>query len=264
MNAVGATNNPPGGRMNPAGAGVSTPGSAPEAPASGLVQIAFKGRRLGLFANPEGLPLARGRAVVVEVERGIDLGQVFALDVPGARGRPEELTRVLRLATPEDLALLEELRREEPPALARVKSRVAHFALPMHMVDAEYQLDRNRVTFYFTADHRIDFRELVRDLAGIFRTRIELRQISTRDAARRLGGLGPCGLSLCCASFLHDFERVTLQMARAQGTTLNPARLSGLCGRLLCCLSYESCAARNGGEPDPLPCEGGCAGCADA
>ena len=120
-----------------------------------------------------------------------------------------------------------------------VKERVGHFGLPMHLVDAEFQFDRNRVTFFFTADHRIDFRELVRDLAGIFRTRIELRQINARDAARRLGGCGSCGRPVCCASFLQDFERVTLQAARSQRASTSPLRLSGLCGRLMCCLTYE-------------------------
>lgn len=120
-----------------------------------------------------------------------------------------------------------------------VKERVSQFDLPMHLVDAEHQFDGHRVTFYFTADHRIDFRELVRDLASIFRTRIELRQISTREAARRLGGIATCGRQLCCECVLCNLERVSLQSARDQKLAMSPTRLSGVCGRLLCCLNFE-------------------------
>jgi len=222
----------------------STPGSDPR-----LAQVLFKGRRSELFLIPESIPLVRGDPVIVEVERGCDLGEVRFPEAPALRPRKDQVPRrILRRATAEEMVLWRELRGEDETALRTVKDRVGHFGLPMHMVDAEYQFDRNRVTFYFTADHRIDFRELVRDLAGIFRTRIELRQINAREAARRLGGCGPCGRSLCCAVFLADFERVTLQTARSQRASANPSRLSGLCGRLMCCLTYE------GGE-------GGCGAC---
>lgn len=227
----GASPVPPPGGVDGAGAGAR------------VVWVAFKGRRVEPFDNPGLLSFAPGDRVLVEVERGSDLGTV--LDPPGdedawlERRREHRRYRVLRAASGAEAGLVEELRAEERASLAIVKDRVEHFGLPMHLVDAELQFDRNRVTFFFTADHRVDFRELVRDLAGIFRTRIELRQIGTREAARRLGGIGPCGRELCCGAFLWDFERVTLQMAREQNLTINPSRLSGICGRLLCCLAYE-------------------------
>ena len=205
-----------------------------------LVQVVFKGRRVEIFTNPDALAMARGARVIVEVERGIDLGEVLSTgSFDLHRRRQKVVRRILRLATPEEIARLDQVRGEDPAALRTVKDRVVRFGLPMHLVDAEYQLDGNRVTLYFTADHRIDFRELVRDLAAIFRTRIELRQINAREAARRLGGIGPCGRCICCCSVCSDFERVSLQTARTQRATCNPTRLSGACGRLLCCLAYE-------------------------
>jgi len=231
---------------------------------SGLVHVVFKGQRVEFYANPEGLALRRGAAVIVEVERGSDLGLVLLADGPDKRKRKDvEPRRILRLASEEEVERLREIRRSDPQALATVKERVARFKLPMHMVDAEYQFDGHRVTFYFTADHRIDFRELVRDLAAIFRTRIELRQISTREAARRLGGLGTCGRVLCCSCVLCDFERVSLQSAREQKLAMSPTRLSGLCGRLLCCLNFEMdesgppCPA-NGAAEECEEARGGC------
>jgi cell fate regulator YaaT (PSP1 superfamily) len=218
------------------------PRAAPqdESTPRGFVLVLFKGRRVEVYVNPDQLPLVRGEMVVVEVERGWDIGEVAILNTPDLRRRKDvPLRPILRPASTDECAKLEELRSGEGEALDQVKTRVTHFDLPMHLIDAEYQADGNRITFYFTAEHRIDFRDLVRDLAGIFRTRIELRQIGTREAARRLGGLGSCGRELCCGHFLCDFERVTLHMARAQRLVYNPARLSGLCGRLLCCLTYE-------------------------
>lgn len=216
-------------------------------PEASEVCVLFKGRRIDRFLNPDRIDLPAGTHVLVEAERGTDLGEVVDMGSAGpTRRRDVSPRRVLRAATPEEVEASAELPKDELAALEQVRERVSHFRLPMHLVDAEYQFDRNRVTFYFTADHRVDFRELVRDLAALFRTRIELRQIGTREAARRLGGLGSCGRELCCSSFLWDFERVTLQMAREQNLAINPARLSGLCGRLLCCLNYEECAHANG------------------
>lgn len=211
------------------------------------VCVRFKGRRLEVFRNDERLELRPGTPVLVEADRGCDLGVVAETTPPGLTGRPEPRPRrVLREATPEEVERWQAIRAEDDVSLAVVRERVEHFRLPMHLVDAEHQFDGNRISFFFTADHRVDFRDLVRDLAGIFRTRIELRQIGTREAARRLGGLGPCGRDLCCECFLWDFERVTLQMARDQNLAINPSRLSGICGRLLCCLTYEECPGRNG------------------
>ncbi len=211
------------------------------------VCVRFKGRRLELFRDDERLNPPLGAFVVVEAERGCDLGEVVEIPPPGLTIRlGPRSRRLLREATPEEVERREAIRAEDDASLALVRERVKHFGLPMHLVDAEHQFDGNRISFFFTADHRVDFRDLVRDLAGIFRTRIELRQIGTREAARRLGGLGPCGRDLCCGCFLADFERVTLQMARDQNLPINPSRLSGICGRLLCCLTFEECSGRNG------------------
>ncbi len=230
-------------------------------PQEGFVQVVFKGRRVEVYRNPQALPLRIGDLVLVEVERGVDIGTVLRSDGPDVRRRKDgECRPVLRIAGPEEAEQLRELRAEDGPALALVKERVARHGLPMHMLDAEFQFDRNRVTFYFTADHRIDFRELVRDLAAVFRTRIELRQIGGRDAARRLGGLGPCGREFCCGCFHFDFERVTLHMAREQNLGASPARLSGSCGRLLCCLGYGASqrACCPGPDEGGDVCEGEC------
>jgi cell fate regulator YaaT (PSP1 superfamily) len=211
------------------------------------VCVRFKGRRLELFRDDDRLNLPPGALVVVEAERGCDLGEVVEIPSPSLTMRLGPRShRLLREATPEDVQQREALCAEDDASLAVVRERVKHFGLPMHLVDAEHQFDGNRISFFFTADHRVDFRGFLRDLAGIFRTRIELRQIGTREAARRLGGLGPCGRDLCCGCFLADFERVTLQMARDQNLPINPSRLSGICGRLLCCLTFEECAHRNG------------------
>lgn len=216
------------------------PGQGMFGGSQGLVAVLFKGRRVETFSNPEAIALSPGMMVLVEVERGEDMGEVLPLDAPAVgRRRDGEPRRIIRPAREDEVHQLEILRAQDLESLETVKQRVAHFRLPMHLIDAEHQYDRNRVTFYFTAEHRVDFRELVRDLAGIFRTRIELRQIGTREAARRIGGLGPCGRCLCCSCHMWDFGRVTLQMARDQNLTISPSRLSGVCGRLLCCLTHE-------------------------
>jgi cell fate regulator YaaT (PSP1 superfamily) len=218
------------------------------------VCVRFKGRRHEVFRNDERLELRPGTFVMVEAERGCDLGEVVEIPPLSLSGRlGPRSRRVLREATPEEMERYEAIRAEDDASLAVVRERVKFFGLPMHLVDAEHQFDGNRISFFFTADHRVDFRDLVRDLAGIFRARIELRQIGTREAARRLGGLGPCGRDLCCGCFLTDFERVTLQMAREQNLPINPSRLSGICGRLLCCLTFEECLGRNGKAVNGCP-----------
>jgi cell fate regulator YaaT (PSP1 superfamily) len=216
--------------------------------AGALAQVCFKGRRIDLFILPDE-ELAPGETVVVEADRGVDLGTLIR-ESPGrlSMNPSHPPRRILRRATEEERRHVARLREEDAEALRICRERVDLSGLPMRVVDAEYQFDGNRVTFYFVADGRIDFRALVRDLAKIFRTRIELRQIHQREAARRQGGLGPCGRGLCCSSFLQNFEPVTLKMAKRQNIALTPVRISGLCGRLLCCLSY--------GEDG-----GGCAGC---
>jgi cell fate regulator YaaT (PSP1 superfamily) len=214
------------------------------------VQVRFKGHRIELYHLPASVELDGRSAVIVEAERGVDLGHLVRTDAGRLSTHPSRGTRVvLRTATDEELRHFERLRRDDEEALRVCRERVDSFGLPMRTVDAEFQFDGNRVTFFFVADGRIDFRALVRDLARIFRTRIELRQIHHREACRRQGGIGPCGRTLCCSSFLQGFEPVTLKMAKRQNLALTPVRISGMCGRLLCCLTYDP----EGG--------GGCDGC---
>jgi len=206
-----------------------------------LVQVRFKGHRIELFMLAEELVIPIGRHVIVEAERGIDAGILLRCDagrlIPSGR---KEIKRILREATGEEICHLARVRREDEEALRICRQRVESSGLTMRVTDAEHQFDGNRVTFYFTADGRVDFRALVRDLAKTFRTRIELRQIHPREAVRRQGGIGPCGQCLCCASFLQSFEPVTLKMAKKQNLALTPARISGMCGRLLCCLAFNN------------------------
>ncbi len=208
-----------------------------------LVIVRFKGQRKGYFHNRNDVELLVGRYCLVQADRGCDLGQV----VYYGAGKPawwQEAAQqgVLALAAPGDVARLSELRREERDAKGIARQRIAEHGLPMQLVGVERRWDRNKLTFYFLADGRVDFRALVRDLAGIFRTRIELRQIGVRDDARLKGGLGICGRGFCCATFLADFNSVGLRMAKDQQLPLNPPKLSGPCGRLRCCLAYEHAA----------------------
>jgi len=149
------------------------------------------------------------------------------------------LKKVIRIATPEDHQKVQENQRKEAEAFEICLKKIENHSLPMKLVDVEYTFDNNKIIFYFTADGRVDFRELVKDLASVFRTRIELRQIGVRDEAKMLGGLGPCGRPLCCTQFLGEFQPVSIKMAKEQNLSLNPAKISGLCGRLMCCLKYE-------------------------
>jgi cell fate regulator YaaT (PSP1 superfamily) len=207
--------------------------------------VSFRGGRLEPYVNACGLVVRVGDFVLVEAERGKDLGWVVACDAPQIKPRKnQQLRELMRQATDEEVARLEVLAKEDRGALEICRGRAEHFGLEMKIIDAETQFDGNRVTFYFTAERRVDFRELVRDLASIFRTRIELRQVGARDAARRCDGVGPCGRHLCCTTFLREFEPVTLKMAKEQNLSLNPAKISGACGRLMCCLTYECKAYR--------------------
>lgn len=210
-----------------------------------VVGVRFKQAGKIYYFDPGDLTLAPGNQTVVETVRGIEFGQVMV----GPKEIPDQevtqpLKRVLRVATPEDLMQVEENRQRERRAFATFQEKVAAHKLEMKLVDVEYTFDRSKIIFYFTADGRVDFRELVKDLAGVFRTRIELRQIQVRDEAKMLGGLGPCGRPLCCATFLGDFEPVSIKMAKEQNLSLNPTKISGICGRLMCCLRFESEAYR--------------------
>jgi len=210
-----------------------------------LVRVRFKGCRRASYHNRRGVPVARGDYCLVEADRGRDLGRVEYV----GPGRPhwwrEAVEQgVLALARPEDLARLHDGRGDEWQFLEICREKVGARDLAMELVGVERRFDHNKITFFFTAEKRVDFRELVRDLAAVFRTRIELRQIGVRDEARLKGGLGICGRELCCSGFLDDFVPVTLKMAKDQQLPLSPNKLSGLCGRLRCCLTYEQEAYR--------------------
>jgi cell fate regulator YaaT (PSP1 superfamily) len=208
--------------------------------ASELVEAAFKGNRTGIFTNPVGINIKTGDYVVVEVDRGEDAGIVIALGrVVTLKEIDVEPPQLMRLATPADLEKIKTNREEEEKAFEVCKEKITKHDLNMKLVDVEYQFDRNKLTFYFTSDQRVDFRQLVRDLAAKYRTRIELRQIGVRDEAKRIGGYGTCGYKLCCNTFIREFETITTQYAKEQLLPMNPSKLSGVCGRLKCCLAFE-------------------------
>ena len=206
-----------------------------------VVGIRFKDSGKVYFFDPNGLaPLMQGEQVIVDTVRGPELAKVayppYDVTIDELVG---ELKPVLRRAEPGDLARLQSLNDRQSELLEQCMEKVHEHNLPMRLVKAEYSFDGSRLTFYFTAEKRVDFRMLVRDLARLFRTRIELRQIGPRDEAKLLGGIGPCGRLLCCATFLPDYARVSIKMAKDQDLPLNPTKISGVCGRLLCCLAYE-------------------------
>jgi cell fate regulator YaaT (PSP1 superfamily) len=201
--------------------------------------VEFKGSRKEYFTNPEYLSIKSNDFVIVQAERGEDMGRVTKKTTDEMVKPGKKLLRILRLATKEDTEKLEANREKEKESLKECERMIAERELQMKLVDAELQFDNNKITFYFTAEKRVDFRELVKELASTYRTRIELRQIGVRDEAKRIGGFGVCGLPLCCATFIREFEPISTQLAREQNLSLNPAKISGNCGRLLCCLRYE-------------------------
>ena len=205
-----------------------------------IVGVRFKeGGKLYYF-NPNGQYLLEGTRVIVETARGLECGEVVmeSHNVPDEQ-ITHELKNVVREATPADLKRVEENHAKEQTAFGICEQKIAAHKLEMKLVSVEYAFDGSKILFCFTADGRVDFRELVKDLAGVFRTRIELRQIGVRDEAKMLGGLGICGRPFCCASFMGDFQTVSIKMAKEQGLSLNPTKISGTCGRLMCCLKYE-------------------------
>jgi cell fate regulator YaaT (PSP1 superfamily) len=207
---------------------------------SRLVEVVFKGERKAIFRNRNELEINKGDHVIVEAERGQDLGSISLMgDLVRLKRGKGETRGVLRKANERDLEILARNNEKEKDAYKVCKERIDKFGLDMKLVDVEMQHDGSKITFYFTASQRVDFRELVKDLASVYRTRIELRQIGVRDEARRIGGCGVCGRGQCCSSFLNEFEQITTQMAKDQQLSLNPAKISGNCGRLLCCLRYE-------------------------
>ena len=206
-----------------------------------VVGIRFKRAGTIYYFDPAGITLELGDQVVVDTARGLTIGKVvIAPKQVLASELTEPLKPVLRKAEPEDLRLMEELRAKEKETLATCESVVARFGLHMKMLGAEYNLDGSRLTFFFSAEGRVDFRALVRELTATFKTRIELRQVGARDEAKLIGDFGRCGRPLCCASHLCSFDGVSMKMAKEQDLPLNPTKISGVCGRLLCCLSYES------------------------
>ena len=204
-----------------------------------LYEVGFKGERRGFFLNPQNVPVSVGDAVIVEADRGVDLGYVLRMGKLVWQRKPEKLGNILRKATPEEVASLAEKAKKEEEAFRACREKIAQHGLKMKLVDVEYQFDGKKITFYFTAERRVDFRDLVRDLAKYFHTRVELRQIGVRDEAKWVGGYGPCGRRLCCAAFLREFESVSSQMAKLQNLCVSPDKISGLCGRLMCCLLFE-------------------------
>ena len=206
-----------------------------------VVGIRFKKAGKIYYFDPGQLALVAGEYVIVETARGLEYGEV----VIGPRTVAEQdivapLKPVNRKATPSDQEKVTDNRAKEKEAFRLCEQIIQIHCLPMNLVDVEYTFDVNKIIFYFTAEGRIDFRELVKDLAAVFRTRIELRQIGVRDEAKMVGGIGCCGRPLCCATFLGDFEPVSIRMAKEQKLSLNPTKISGICGRLMCCLKYES------------------------
>ena len=231
--------------------GPATPPRLPDGGSEQILEVRFKGLRSDFFSFSGVRALAEREYVVVEADRGQDVGRVRRVahahdlgceggcDHVGARRVPPPSRRVIRRAAPADVLRLFQLRDQELEVRRRTRELVTKHRLRMKVSDAEWQWDRNKLTVYFTAEKRVDFRALVRDMARTFRTRIELRQIGVRDEARRLGGLGRCRRELCCRSWLTSIEPVTLQLAKDQGLSLNPSQISGACGRLMNCLRYE-------------------------
>ena len=205
-----------------------------------IVGVRF--RRLGkiYFFNPQYIMLKKDDMVIVDTDEGEEIGKVAipsrAIDEEKVQ---KELKRVIRIANERDLKRYQECQRNEKEAFIYCNKKIKEYGLKMNLTDVEFKFNNSKVLFYFTADGRVDFRELVKDLAAMYRTRIELRQIGVRDEIKRLGGNGVCGRQLCCCSFLSDFEAVSIKMAKDQNLSLNPSKISGNCGRLMCCLKYE-------------------------
>ena len=205
-----------------------------------IIGVRFKNVGKIYYFDPDGKQINNGQQVIVETARGVECGEVA---LPNRIVDDSEivspLKKVIRIATAEDLQKITENKKKEQEALEICQQKINEHKLDMKLVDVEYTFDNNKILFYFTADGRVDFRELVKDLASIFRTRIELRQIGVRDESKMLGGLGICGRPFCCSTFLGEFQPVSIKMAKEQSLSLNPTKISGTCGRLMCCLKYE-------------------------
>lgn len=205
-----------------------------------VISVKFKESGRAYYFDPKELEIKEGEFVIVETARGVECGEVVRSAHEIASGSfPREIKPVIRLADGVDVRRMRQNRADEKATFELCEKRIAAHKLQMKLVDAEYTLDRSKLVFYFTADNRVDFRELVKDLASVFRARIELRQIGVRDEAKMIGGLGICGRPFCCAQFMDEFLPVSIKMAKTQNLSLNPTKISGTCGRLMCCLKYE-------------------------
>lgn len=205
-----------------------------------VVGVRFKKAGKIYYFDPDQFNIEAGANVIVETARGIEFGEAV---IPIRDVADDEivapLKKVMRMATEEDIKHASDNSKKEKEAFATCLQKIRDHNLDMKLIDVEYTFDNNKILFYFTADGRVDFRELVKDLAAVFKTRIELRQIGVRDESKMMGGIGVCGRVLCCSSYLGEFQPVSIKMAKEQGLSLNPTKISGACGRLMCCLKYE-------------------------
>ncbi|MBQ9942644.1 MAG: stage 0 sporulation family protein [Christensenellaceae bacterium] len=205
-----------------------------------VIGVRFKKAGKVYYFDPKGIEFAVGDGAIVETVRGVEFGNVvIAPRQVSDKEITKPLKQVLRKATEKDLRRIEENKKKEKQAFKVCEEKIRKHKMEMKLINVEYTFDNNKIVFYFTADGRVDFRDLVKDLAGVFKTRIELRQIGVRDESKMIGGLGPCGRPACCAVFLGDFQPVSIKMAKEQNLSLSPTKISGLCGRLMCCLNYE-------------------------
>ncbi|MEE1138165.1 MAG: stage 0 sporulation family protein [Acutalibacteraceae bacterium] len=219
-----------------------------------VVGVRFKEVGKVYYFDPDGHILKKGSRVIVETVRGVECGEV-AMDNREIDDEQivKPLKKLIRIADEKDIEQFRANKQKEKDAFTICQQKIANHGLDMKLVDVEYTFDGGKVLFYFTADGRVDFRELVKDLAGVFKTRIELRQIGVRDESKMLGGLGICGRPFCCSSFLGEFQPVSIKMAKEQGLSLNPTKISGACGRLMCCLKYEQNAYEHRLKITPKP-----------
>lgn len=207
-----------------------------------VVGVRFKDAGKMYYFDPAGFPVQKKDHVIVETVRGIEYGEVITdIEEIDEKNLVSSLKPVIRIADESDGFVYHQNQQKAKDSISVAQRKIDEHGLPMKLIDAEYTFDSQKVIFYFSADNRIDFRDLVKDLASVFRTRIELRQIGVRDQAKLIGGLGPCGKETCCKQFLGEFEPVSIKMAKDQSLSLNPTKISGLCGRLMCCLKYEQC-----------------------
>lgn len=205
-----------------------------------VIQVRLREAGKITYFSTGGMKFKVGDYVIMESDRGLDYGQVLSETEAILDSDLEEpLKKVVRKANPWDMHQIEKNKKKVKEVMDTCAKKIQERKLPMKLIDAEFSFDRSKIMFYFTAEGRVDFRDLVKDLANVFKTRIELKQIGVRDEAKMLGGLGPCGRALCCATYLKDFDPVTIKMAKEQNLPLNPTKISGLCGRLMCCLGYE-------------------------